>query len=199
MMELRDKNGLTEEEFLAQYRPGDYPRPSVAADVVIFNGSSPQPEVLLIRRGGHPCLGQWALPGGFVEPQETVGSAAARELMEETGITGVIPEQLFAYSQPGRDPRTWVMSVVHMAVVDRSALKVKAGDDADDAGWFTIVKTQEEANVFSLLLTGKNETLTARVKRVSGGKDGPYLILENHGLAFDHAKILAFAMERLGK
>ena len=134
-----------------------------------------------------------------MEPKETVGSAAARELMEETGITGVIPEQLFAYSQPGRDPRTWVMSVVHMAVVDRSALKVKAGDDADDAGWFTIVKTQEEANVFSLLLTGKNETLTARVKRVSGGKDGPYLILENHGLAFDHAKILAFAVERIGK
>ena len=81
-----------------------------------------------------------------------------------------------------------------MAVVDRSALKVKAGDDAADAGWFTIVKTQEEADVFSLLLTGKNETLTARVKRISGGKDGPYLILENHGLAFDHAKILAFAM-----
>ena len=51
---------------------------------------------------------------------------------------------------------------------------------------------------FSLTLTGKNETLTARVRRVENGEDGPYVILENHGLAFDHAKILALALERLG-
>ena len=86
-MELRDKNGLTEAEFLANYRPGDYPRPSVAADIVIFTRKEDTVRVLLVRRGGHPCLGQWALPGGFVEPGETVGHAAARELEEETGYT----------------------------------------------------------------------------------------------------------------
>ena len=154
--------------------------------------------MLLIRRGGHPCLGQWAFPGGFVNPDETVGHAAARELQEETGITGVIPTQLFVYSQPGRDPRTWVMSTVHMALVDRANLTVKAGDDADDAGWFSVQRVKVGEDEFSLTLTGKNETLTARVRRVENGEDGPYVILENHGLAFDHAKILALALERLG-
>ena len=197
-MELRDRNGLTEAEFLASYRPGDYPRPSMAADVIIINTAAPFPQVLLIRRGGHPCLGQWAFPGGFVNPDETVGHAAARELQEETGITGVIPTQLFVYSQPGRDPRTWVMSTVHIALVDRANLTVKAGDDADDAGWFSVQRVKVGEDELSLTLTGKNETLTARVRRVENGEDGPYVILENHGLAFDHAKILALALERLG-
>ena len=71
-MELRDKNGLTEAEFLAQYRPGDYPRPSVAADIAIFSPGEEGPQVLLIRRGGHPCLGQWALAGGVVERGEAL-------------------------------------------------------------------------------------------------------------------------------
>ena len=196
-MELRDRNGLTEAEFLAQYQPGDYPRPSLAADVIILNTASPCPEVLLVRRGRHPCLGQWAFPGGFVTPNETVGQAAARELREETGITGIIPTQLFVYSQPGRDPRTWVMSTVHMAIVDRSTLTVQAGDDADDAGWFRIQRNCAGENEYTLTLTGKGEVLTARVRRVENGDDGPYVILENHGLAFDHAKILSLALDRL--
>ena len=96
-MELRDKNGLTEQEFLAQYKPGNYVRPSMTVDMLIFaapglHGTLSIPaftehavKILLIKRGGHPCLGQWALPGGFVNPTETVTQAAYRELEEETG------------------------------------------------------------------------------------------------------------------
>ena len=159
-MELRDKNGLTEAEFLANYRPGDYPRPSVAADIVIFTRKEDTVRVLLVRRGGHPCLGQWALPGGFVEPGETVGHAAARELEEETGISGVIPRQLFTFSQPGRDPRTWTMSVVHMAVVKEEEITVQAGDDAADAAWFTVVKTELKPGVCELCLDNGEDVLT---------------------------------------
>ena len=220
MEALRDKNGLTEEEFLARYRPGDYPRPSMTVDMLIFaapglssrlaGGGRMSSEdrqhylggralkVLMVRRGGHPCLGCYALPGGFVEPRETVMEAARRELLEETHVEGVPLQQLYTFSKPGRDPRTWVMSTVHMALVDRANLTVKAGDDADDAGWFSVQRVKVGEDEFSLTLTGKNETLTARVRRVENGEDGPYVILENHGLAFDHAKILALALERLG-
>ena len=85
-MELRDKNGLTEAEFLAAYRPGDYPRPSVTVDILLFlKPKEGLPKLLLVRRGGHPCLGMWALPGGFVNPDENTEAAVLRELEEETG------------------------------------------------------------------------------------------------------------------
>ena len=83
-MEPVDKNGLTESEFLAAYKPGDYPRPSATADLALLRrGGS---EILLIKRGNHPFIGKWALPGGFVNPDETVEAAAARELFEETAF-----------------------------------------------------------------------------------------------------------------
>ena len=93
---LRDKNGLTEAEFLARYDAGKYPRPSVTADVAAFLHEDGKPRVLLVRRGGHPFIGTWALPGGFVEPEETVETAARRELWEETGIENVPVRQIGA-------------------------------------------------------------------------------------------------------
>ena len=196
-MELRDKDGLTEQEFLASYNPGNFPRPSMTADIAIFSRDQRGWKVLLVRRGGHPCLGQWAMPGGFVGPKETIGRAAARELEEETGITGLVPEQLFTYSQPGRDPRTWVMTTAHLVVADASQLKVQAGDDAADAGWFRIERRREDEGVYSLRLEKGGELLTAKVLRTTACDDGPYRIMENSGLAFDHAKILALALDRL--
>ena len=104
----RDKDGLTEEEFLKSYSPGDYPRPSVAVDMVIFTVMDQEEanyrklpakelKVLLIRRGGHPYLGCWALPGGFVRPTETTKQAAQRELREETGVKQEYLDNFFLF------------------------------------------------------------------------------------------------------
>ena len=209
-MLLRDKNGLTEAEFLASYRVEEFPRPSVACDMVVFTISrgdapsyrqlpKPQLQVLLIRRGGHPCLGSWALPGGFVRPGETVGQAAARELREEAGVSGVYLEQLGVFSAPGRDPRTWVMSCAHMALVDSARLSLRAGDDAEGAAWFSLSCPPEEGGL-SFSLEGGGERLFARVDFPGeGAPAGPESgrLRENRGLAFDHGLILACALGRL--
>ncbi len=209
---LRDKNGLTEEEFLASYQAGDYPRPSVAADIVIFTVTDedednyrklPQKELrlLLIRRGGHPYLGCWALPGGFVRPTETTGQAARRELLEETGVDQPYLEQLYTFSQPGRDPRTWVMSCSYMALADSSRLKLQAGDDADQAAWFRLSCRQEQApegkDRWRLILEHGDVRLEAVLEKEKTESFAESRMVFNDGLAFDHARIIACALERL--
>ena len=135
---LRDENGLTEEEFLAQYRPGDYPRPSVTADILIFRKTGDSVDLLMIRRKNHPFLGQLALPGGFAEPGETIETSAARELQEETNLTGQELKLVGVYSKPGRDPRGWTVSAAFATLVDGDKLKPSAGDDAASVQWVPI-------------------------------------------------------------
>lgn len=215
-----DQNGLTEQEFLARYNPGDYPRPSVAVDMVIFTvGNAPEPNyrklpekelrVLLIRRGGHPFLCKWALPGGFVRPTETVGEAARRELREETGVESAYLEQLYTFSKPGRDPRTWVMSCAHIALMNSEGLRLNAGDDASDARWFRMRYTPLEeskiaypsgephAQTWRLELSDGENILSAVIRQITGQQGDAIEIVENNGLAFDHAKIIACAIHRL--
>lgn len=213
-MELRDKNGLTEQEFLAQYKPGNYARPSMTVDILIFaapglNGSISIPaftehavRVLLIKRGGHPCLGQWALPGGFVSPAETITQAAYRELEEETGVKNVPLTQLYTFSQPGRDPRTWVMSCAHITLLDTDAIKIKAGDDADNAAWFDIslkiMQSGKSSRFYELTLTNEEETLSAFLEcPVRGFDEKACKVLKNDGLAFDHAKMILCGLLKL--
>ena len=109
-MERRDKNGLTEKEFLATYRPKDYDRPSVTADIAVFSMSREGLRVLLVRRGGHPYLGYWALPGGFAQKGESVDETAARELEEETGYHAqeLIPLGLFYPACAYSDETIWM-------------------------------------------------------------------------------------------
>lgn len=209
---LRDKNGLTEKEFLAAYRVEDYPRPSVACDMVVFAVAReeadsyrqlPVPElrVLLIRRGGHPFLGDWALPGGFVRPGETVGQAAARELTEETGLRRVYLQQLGTFSQPGRDPRTWVMSCAHLALIGGDREPVQGGDDAREAAWFRVACPAASEGSLRMELSRGEERLSAAVKYqgAAGGVGGPeeFRLIENRGLAFDHGLILGCGLWRL--
>jgi 8-oxo-dGTP diphosphatase len=112
----------------------DYQRPSLAADIVIVTREAP-PRVLLIRRKHEPFAGSWALPGGFVDPDEALADAARRELREETGVAGVDLEQLAAFGDPGRDPRGWTVSVVFLARVDADRVTPAAADDAAAVGW----------------------------------------------------------------
>ena len=84
MNELRDKKGLTEAEFLAAYDPSKWERPSVTVDMFCYCRENRS--LLMVKRGGHPFIGKWALPGGFLEPDETAEQAVRRELAEETGV-----------------------------------------------------------------------------------------------------------------
>src|SRR5262245_13948409 len=81
----------------------DYPRPAVTVDIAIVTRES-RPRILLIRRKHPPFEGMWALPGGFVEMEESLDAAARRELFEETGIKGIELEQVRTFGDPGRDP-----------------------------------------------------------------------------------------------
>ena len=192
-MELLDANGLTEAEYLAGYRQGDYPRPSVTADMAVFREGERGMELLLIRRGGHPFLGKWALPGGFSEPGETVDETAARELREETNLEGLPLTPFGFFSMPGRDVRAWTMSEGFAAILPADSPEPVAGDDARETGWFT-VDSRWESGVLTLSFDGP-EQFEARLTR-----DGAYAfsILDTGGLAFDHAHIIARAMERMG-
>ncbi len=133
-MELRDAQGLTEQEFIEKYKSKNYPRPYVTADIVLMTEG--HGSILLIKRKGHPFMGRWALPGGFANEDESVDQTAARELQEETGIEGLELSQLGLYSTPGRDPRGWIVSEAYIAIVPE--IHAQAGDDAADAQWFKI-------------------------------------------------------------
>lgn len=135
---LRDENGLTEEEFLAQYRPDDYPKPSVTTDILIFLKNGDDVKLLMIRRKNHPFMGCLALPGGFAEPGETIERSAARELQEETNLTDQELKLIGVYSKPGRDPRGWTITVAFATLVDGDDLNPVAGDDAAAVKWVPV-------------------------------------------------------------
>ena len=116
----------------------EWPRPMVTVDAVVFAVLTGRTEVLLIKRKGDPYKGKWAVPGGFVEMDEELDEAVARELAEETGLTGVRLEQLRTFGKCGRDPRGRQISVAFMGTVTEGQNKVRAGDDAAEAQWFNI-------------------------------------------------------------
>lgn len=182
--EKRDEQ-TEEENFLAAYRPSNFPRPSVTVDLVIFTVVDRDLQVLLVRRGEPPFKGRWALPGGFVrvteDPKdqgEDLDAAALRELEEETGLSpnvaGAIHlDQVRTFGTPGRDPRMRVISVAYSALVRPTLVPlILAGGDASHAAWSSVAE----------LLVPTDGPLP---------DDGP------DGLAFDHGAILRAAVERL--
>jgi 8-oxo-dGTP diphosphatase len=131
----------------------------VTVDLVIFALRDWELQVLLIRRGIAPFEGGWALPGGFVRPNESLEEAARRELEEETGVRDVYLEQLYTFGDPDRDPRGRVVTVAYYALLTGEAMPLVAGTDAGAASWMPARK--------------------------------------HPALAFDHDRILAYALERL--
>ena len=149
----------------------EYARPSLAADVVALAFDGSQLLVLLIRRARPPFEGQWALPGGFVEPTEGAAQAAARELLEETGIRAAQLEQLVTLSQPGRDPRGWVVSVVHLAMLPFAEAVPAAGDDASAAEWVPLRAAQSLAFDHGEALALALQRIAARAERFPFGAE----------------------------
>ena len=116
-------------------------RPSVTVDVVVVAPLDGQLKVLLVRRKNPPFEGCWAIPGGFVEPNEPLEAAAQRELWEETGVKLSHLEQLHTFGDPGRDPRGWTISVAFLALLGRQEVELwqpQAGSDAGEVGWFDL-------------------------------------------------------------
>ena len=113
-----------------------YPRPAVTADCVVIT-SEEEPRVLLIERGEEPFKGCWAIPGGFLNMDETTEQCAIRELEEETGLKIDKANQIGAYCKVDRDPRGRTISVAYLAIVELP-LEVSGQDDAAKAKWFPV-------------------------------------------------------------
>jgi len=115
------------------YDPSQFPAFAVTVDVVVLTMVDGRLHALLVRRGVEPFEGMWAIPGGFKRPTETLDEAAARELVEETGVDGAsLLTQFGAYGDPGRDPRMSVVTIAYLAVL-REVTGIVAGTDAASA------------------------------------------------------------------
>jgi 8-oxo-dGTP diphosphatase len=142
----------------------EYPRAALTADCVVFGLSDEELKVLLIQRASDPFAGSWALPGGFVEMDESLETAALRELQEETGVELVYVEQLYTFGDCGRDPRGRVVSVAYFALVRESAHAARADDDAKQVKWFPIKKLPSLAFDHDKILECALQRLQAKVR-----------------------------------
>lgn len=174
MEELRDAKGLTEAEAIVRYRERNYPKPALTADILVFTYLEEKLHVLLVKRGGHPFMGRLALPGGFANENEPVEETAARELEEETGVSGLELDLVGIFSAPGRDPRGWTVSAAFMSMVDAENLQVQAGDDAAEAEWYSVSRIGDRLEL----------------------QHGDHVISAEE-LAFDHADILKKALKQI--
>ncbi len=123
----------------------EYPRPLGTADIALVSPEGARPEILLIRRGHDPYAGCFALPGGFMEMDESPQRTAERELHEETNLSGITLRPIFTCGQPGRDPRGRCLTMVFGALVRSTLLAPCGGDDAAEAGWFPLDALPEMA------------------------------------------------------
>ncbi|WP_217130422.1 NUDIX domain-containing protein [Streptomyces sp. AC558_RSS880] len=139
---------------------------AVTVDLAVFTLRAGALHVLLVERGQEPYAGRWALPGGFVRPDEAAESAARRELGEETGLTdvsGLHLEQLRTYSEPDRDPRMRVVSVAFAALLP-DAPEAHGGSDAAQARWTPYDSARELAFDHGRILADARERVGAKLE-----------------------------------
>lgn len=202
---------MNEQQFLQNYSQDCYDRPSITTDIAAFSlrtvkseayRASPELKlcVLLIRRGGHPFKDHWALPGGFLQRGENIDECAFRELKEETNLRPVSMLWIDTFSQPERDPRGWIISHAYASVIAEEDANIFGGSDAADAQWFEVAFCEESKDRWRLELRSGETALSALLQAApSATAKTRFTILENDGLAFDHASILASAMDTLRK
>ncbi len=207
MEELRNAKGQTEREFLEAYDPDIYPHPSCTVDMILMSVINGQLSVLLIRRKDHPWIGQWALPGGFVNIGEDLDEAVVRELKEETNIgSSNYFRQLYTLGKADRDPRTRVITTAYLSLTPEENLRdLHAGDDAEDARWFAVRKETvllEEDRRVSTLSLRNEETDTVILYEITDKVEGRYVsrsskAISREELAADHVKLVNMAMDEI--
>ena len=214
----------SEKEFLENYDENKYKKPSVTNDIIIFTTADIEEDnlrkvpkkgmqVILIKRDDYPYINKWALPGGFVEINESLEEGAKRKLKEKTGIDNIYMEQLYTFGDVNRDKRTRVISVGNMALVEKSSIEL---DDIESnkSEWFWINKTlvssiKNEKNIenkYILSLKSVDEAviinyeITEKVERdIFRRENTVYKLVDSSTdeLAFDHYKILDYGIDRL--
>ena len=189
----KNEKGQTEKEFLRSYNLDKYEKPSVTVDILVMGPDKnfENLKLLLIKRKNHPYIDCWALPGGFININESAYVAAGRELEEETGLTNVYLEQIYTFTQPGRDPRMRVIDIAYLALAPIS--DVNAGDDAKDAVWFNVSFEKDYLRVFNNDIGVSMEySISEKVFRngVIQYKNYVPTCLSEEKLAFDHVEVL---------
>lgn len=180
----KDKNGLTEEQFLKNYNVSEFERPSVTVDNLLFvideienndirKLNDKRLQILLVYRDNHPFIDKWCLPGGFLKMDETLEEASLRTLEEKTSVKDIYLEQLYTFGEINRDPRTRVIAVSYMGLVDKK--KTKIIDERKNTDWFTVKQINNE-----LILENDKGT-----------------IVKVSDLAFDHHKIIEYGLSRI--
>lgn len=198
-------------------------KPSVTVDTIIFTVRDSNVEnyrklpekkfqILLVKRAIDPHKNKWSLPGTFVREKERFEEAVTRCLEEKTSMKDIYLEQLYSWGDPLRDPRGRVISTSYMGLVDSHNIQMKAGKNVEDIDWFDIeLNTLQETNKeekdryykteeIEILLKNKQIVLKSRVKVVKELVNGNLIIytqILESDLAFDHAKVLIYAIERL--
>ena len=221
----KEKLVQNEEEFLKEYNLGDYERPSVTNDVIIFTTDDKKEDnsrkvpkkglqVLLIKRDDYPQKGKWAIPGGFVSMDESLEEGAIRKLKDETGIDNVYMEQLYSFGEVNRDPRTRVISVGNVALISKDNINFNNENTVKETKWFWIEKNlikSEEDEKYMLneyILKFRSEDgafevdyeITEKIeKSVLRKIEKTYRVLKDGSeeLAFDHYKIVDYAIDRI--
>ncbi len=145
-----------------------YHYPAVSVDVIIFTLRENDLQVLLIQRKNPPMKGRWAIPGGFIQANESLEAAARRELKEETGIRDVYLEQLYTFGDPKRDPRGRVITVAYFALVP-GPLAVQAGTDASDARWWSVYQLPKLAFDHNQILQYALQRLRYKLEYTAAG------------------------------
>lgn len=221
----RNEEGKTLEKFLMEYDPNRYQNPSVTADILVFQKQEERYnledglKLLLIQRRNHPCIGWWALPGGFIKIQEDIDKAAARELFEETGLSDIPMEQIYTFGKQDRDPRTRIVTVAYLALLE-SNQKVEAGDDAAEAEWFAVriqKELEEIINGDNIVSKNKRKRVRYHIEVICEKNhdikaeatvdyftnvdtillEEDYKVIQSNGIAFDHPAFIIRAYQLL--
>ena len=141
-----------------------YPRPAVTVDCIISGFDKGDLKILPTKRGIEPHLGKWAFPGGFIQADETADEDARRKLLDEAGLQNIFLEQLYTFSEIGRDPHYRVISIAYYALVKSTDYTLNAGMGTDDVQWFNLDEKEDLAFDHSKIMEVAIDRLKGKIR-----------------------------------